>query len=178
MASSYAKSPLDLIPNEIHHIKLQTKASILMSEKGEINHEAMDLINFAHLGVEHLPVNPMHDVINREEVLGITWDAPSQNVKGSKVIIIHGALLNVHSKQTSRCGVINNRVAHALAKLSPSSSHHFVPSHLDDLSLFGLVEVNGGIELGNDIFINDKVELHQRQEPKILTNSFGLAKVL
>jgi hypothetical protein len=27
-----AKAPLDLILNEIHHIKLQTRASILMSE--------------------------------------------------------------------------------------------------------------------------------------------------
>jgi hypothetical protein len=49
-----AKSPLDLIPNKIHHIKPQTRASILMSEKEDVNHETMDLINVTTLQVEHL----------------------------------------------------------------------------------------------------------------------------
>jgi hypothetical protein len=65
-----AKYPLDLIPNEIHDIKPQPGAMILMSAKEEVNHVAMNLINVTNLLVEHLLVDPMQIVIHGEEVLG------------------------------------------------------------------------------------------------------------
>jgi hypothetical protein len=87
----------------------------------------------------------MQNIMHGEEVFGVTWNTPTRNVEGSKILLLHRMGLNVHSKQTSRHGVIKNEVAHALAKFSPSSSHHFVLSHPDDISLVGLVEVNSGI---------------------------------
>jgi hypothetical protein len=59
-----AKAPLDLIPNEIHHIKLQPRTYVGMSEKHKVNHEAMDLIDVTNLWIEHFPVDTMHDIIN------------------------------------------------------------------------------------------------------------------
>jgi hypothetical protein len=172
------KTPLDLIPNEVHHIKLENGAMILMSENKKVNHEVMNLIDISNLRVEHLPVYTMHDVIHGEEILGIARNTPTQNVEGSKVLLLHRARLIVHSKQTSLHGVLNYGIAQALSKLSPSGSHQLVPSHPNHFPFIGLVEVNGGIELSDDVFVNDMVKLYQGQKTQLITNSFDLAKVL
>jgi hypothetical protein len=87
-------------------------------------------------------------------------------------------LLNVNSEHTYSRGILNNGKVHALSKLSPGGLNQLVPSHLDHLLLICLGEVNSGIELSNNVFINNMVELHQWQESQLLTNAFGLAKVL
>jgi hypothetical protein len=72
-----AKTPLKLIPKNIHHIKLQTRSSVLMSENHEINHETMNLINVARLWIEHLPIDMVHDIIDWKQILCVTWRTPS-----------------------------------------------------------------------------------------------------
>jgi hypothetical protein len=86
-------------------------------------------------------------------VFGVTWNTPTQNEKGSKILLLHRTCLSVHPEQTSCRGIINNGVSQTFTKLCPSSLHHLFPSHENDLSLIGLVEVNGGIELSHNVLI-------------------------
>jgi hypothetical protein len=75
---------LDLIPNEIHHIKLQPGTSVGMSEKHKVNHEAMDLIDVTNLRIEHFPVDTMRDIIKLEQGAWCHLEHPNPECRGGQ----------------------------------------------------------------------------------------------
>jgi hypothetical protein len=75
------------------------------------------------------------------------------------------------------CGEV---VAETLCKVLPSGLHDVLlddPSDRANTILIN-IELDGGIELANDLLGEWMVESHQWEEPQLVTNFLGLSKVL
>jgi hypothetical protein len=89
-----------LIPQKIHHIKLKTGVTVLVSEIQKVSKISINLINADNLGIKDISVNAKKDVINWAKKLLRAIHHFSFKIEISKKSLINGLESVVSSKES------------------------------------------------------------------------------
>jgi hypothetical protein len=140
------------MPNVIHDVQLLAAAPHLMSTHKKVHKKPMHFIMVGVLGVDGAAIDPIHDVVDGEEVVSTSTQHPSGNVEVGHLLFGHWLGLKVNLEDVGV--IVIKLISNTSSKLLPRSLHHMLPSHpFQRAKTSFILKENGcGVELAYHLF--------------------------
>jgi hypothetical protein len=144
------------MPNVVHGIKLLAATLVAVSTRRSTK-KAMYFIKVAFIRVDGVAVDPVHDVISWNKIIGAATTSSSGDVEINHLVLVHRLVAKMDTEGGRGVGW-KNGVSKSIGKLLPSGMHLEFLGHPRERADFILIllKVDGGIELANDLVVEIK----------------------